>query len=450
MNIIQRNNFKLDIQYNTIIMDINIHNSGAIMDYIKRTAMQLITETWKANLVAILSGPRQSGKTTLLNHIAEEQKNSGNVVLTVDGDYRSQWDILLNVKKMSQRLEMLPRDKVIYLLIDELQRVERGGIAIKRMFDALGERIRFIATGSVFIWGKAGIGEALTGRALEISLLPFSLSEIFLHKFQSYEIETTGLFDIWTAFHSELVEIWHETIKWGVFPSVYQIIELEKHKKISALADGFTRRDIAEILPKGDWHFFRALMQLLASEPGILNNARISRELARDIKTVSKYIDVAEELFILKRVRPFHSSIRAELRKSQKILFVDCGLMKALADEYPPSLGMTVEQAVGSEIWKAGCPIKYWRTKDGAEVDFIISENIPVEVKSGYRGGRISRGFRSFIDTYKPPVAFWLQPGEPQTVMHNETRIQIMPAPLFVLMLQQNQIPELSITVQVM
>ncbi len=146
---------------------------------------------------------------------------------------------------------------------------------------------------------------------------------------------------------------------------------------------------------------------------------------------------MAERLFILKSIRPFTLSPRIALRKAPRILFTDCGLVKAFAGEYKISDGIAFEQAVGAEIWKTGYEIRHWRTKSGAEVDFVIGENhIPVEVKKGYSGYKITRGFRSFLRAYNPPIAFWLQPGEPEVRKIENTDVYIMPAPMFVLGLQ--------------
>ncbi len=416
--------------------------------YIKRRLEKEIQKTMDLNLIAIVAGPRQSGKSSLLKHLSDKFQKNGDEVILIDGDYPDQWHLLLDTEYIVNRAKTISKqDRQLYVFVDELQGIEYGGIALKRVYDRLRNSVKFIGTGSVFLWGRHGIGENLTGRAAELQLLPLSLSEIV--EGEITEIPVEDVFTFWKAYKYEIDKIWQKMLKYGAYPEIYLEPDTDnKSKLLSHLTYGFLRRDILTLVRNGDWNLFKSILETLASESSLISISALASEFGRNRRTIQTYFDLAEELFILMILRNYHKNRRTELRKSPRPLFVDIGLLLNIASEHPPQTGLIFEQAVGAEIWKAEsnpaeCSIRFWRTKSGAEVDFIIGENIPVEVKSGYRGGRISRGFRSFIDTYKPPVAFWLQPGEPQTVMHNETRIQLLPAPLFVLMLQQNQIPEL-------
>ncbi len=413
------------------------------MEYINRKAEKEILDVLRAHLIAILTGPRQSGKTTLLRYLSDEFRSAGADVLIVDGDFPEQWETLYDVRGMEHRIEILPPNREVYLFVDELQKIRDGGTALKRMYDRFRHRIKFIATGSTFLWGRRGIGETLTGRALEINIFPLSLSEVVCHRLK-VNVDVENFEKVYFGYRREINELWQHILDFGLFPNVFLSSPLEKEKAIRSIGMGFINRDIYSILPRGDWNFFRALMQVLATEAGILNLSRIARELKRDDKTVRTYIDMAEKLFILRLIQPFSSSLRVALRKAPRVLFSDCGLANSFARSYKIPDGILHEQAVGAEIGKAGMDIHFWRTKSGAEVDFVIGENhIPVEVKKGYRGYKITRGFRSFVRTYRPPIAFWLRPGKPETVRIDETDVHIMPAPMFVLAMQSGFYDEL-------
>ena len=406
------------------------------MKYIHRKAENSIVDILRSHLIAILSGPRQSGKTTILKYLADKFRSSGAEVFFVDGDYPDQWDTLFDVLGIESRIELLPESRRVYFIIDELQKIENGGTALKRLYDKFRNRIGFIATGSTFLWGRDGIGENLTGRALEINVLPLSLVEIVEDELE-IEIIPENFEKVFYGYYREIESIWNHAMNFGLFPNVYLSKVAEKENAIRSIATGFINRDIYSILPRGDWHFFRSLMQILSTDAGILNISRIGRELRESDRTVRTYIDMAERLFILKLIKPTASSSRVALRKSPRVLFSDCGLVRMFSGEYKVPDGIAYEQVVGAEIWKAGYEIHYWRTKSDAEVDFVIGrDRIPIEVKKGYTGYKLTRGFRSFIRAYNPPIAFWLRPGETEIRKVENTDVYMMPAPMFALGLQ--------------
>jgi len=408
------------------------------MEFIRRTITEKVESIIRSGIIALIVGPRQSGKTSLIKDFLKNHMDEYNT-LYIDGDYHQHWNYLLDTDSLAAKISRsFKLGRRFLIAVDEIQKIPDGGNALKRIYDRTSPKAHFIVTGSSFLWGRRGIGDNLTGRASEIHLLPFSMREIFEHRtgistgFGKFESE------IWQGFKYEIQEIWENILQHGAFPSVYlSQDEEDKTNSLVALSSGFVRRDLLSLIERGDWTFFKELLQMLASEGTILSITSLASSLGRDRATVRKYLEVAEELFILKVVRNFGKNIRTEIRKQPKVLFVDVGLMRAIAEPFSPSAGILYEQAVGAEIWKAGIKIRHWRTKSGAEVDFVMGDkNIPVEVKKGYRGHNISRGFRSFINKYSPEFAFWLHNGEPRTEKIGNTILHIMPAPMFALGLQ--------------
>ena len=147
---------------------------------------------------------------------------------------------------------------------------------------------------------------------------------------------------------------------------------------------------------------------------------RISKELKIKNQTVRNYLEILEETFIAGRLTPFFHTARSEIRKMPKIYFFDTGVRnfaKYLRDFPPAGLfsaeekGKLWENFIFNELWKAGfADIHFWRTKDDAEVDFVVRKKgslFPIEVKSGsFPPGRLSQSFHSFLQKYKPRQAF--------------------------------------------
>lgn len=119
-----------------------------------------------------------------------------------------------------------------------------------------------------------------------------------------------------------------------------------------------------------------------------------------------------EKSYLIIRIQPFYKNKLKELVKQPKLYFVDTGIRNVIAKEFftsPENKGKMFENYVLTELIKAGREVKYWQTKGGSEVDFIIQngkELIPIEVKSKVNSSNIERGMNSFINYYKPKKAF--------------------------------------------
>jgi hypothetical protein len=129
-----------------------------------------------------------------------------------------------------------------------------------------------------------------------------------------------------------------------------------------------------------------------------------------DYKTADNYISILSNTYLISLVSPFYRNLSTELRKSKKLYFVDIGLRNSIINNFLPlenrnDRGMLLENFIFNELRHDFEKINYWRTAGKAEVDFIVNANdslIPVEVKSETK---ITRGFLSFIKTYKPKRA---------------------------------------------
>jgi predicted AAA+ superfamily ATPase len=236
----------------------------------------------------------------------------------------------------------------------------------------------------------------LVGRVSILRLYPFSLKEFIRAKKIKSLSDKIKSRTIW------------EHIIYGGYPKV--VLTEEKEMKEIILRDLFETmllKDISRNFSIEDLNTLEKLTKYLALNVGnIVSYENLTNLFNLSFKTLKKYLDAVEKSYLIKRVTPFYTNKSRELSKRPKIYFMDLGLRNFISKEFEVQ-GKNFENYVFTELLKLGFLPKYWRTKEKAEVDFIIekgNELIPIEVKISSE--KVSRSLKSFIKIYKPKKAF--------------------------------------------
>lgn len=146
-----------------------------------------------------------------------------------------------------------------------------------------------------------------------------------------------------------------------------------------------------------------------------IGNVVVYNELANIIginsNKLKEYLDILEKVFLIKKISPFFTNKRLEIVKNPKIYFYDLGLRNIVINNFLPlenrsDSGALLENFVFRELVEKD--LKYYRTKNGAEVDFILNDTIPIEVKSNLSDFKISKSYHYFLENYNPPKAYLL------------------------------------------
>ncbi|PIR12744.1 ATPase [Candidatus Falkowbacteria bacterium CG11_big_fil_rev_8_21_14_0_20_39_10] len=392
---------------------------------IKRNIFPLILDHLSDKEITVIIGPRQVGKTTLLDQIRifliQKQKKDPkllpyfNLDLTKDLSLFSRQENVINFIK-----DRRSRSEKMYLFIDEVQRIANAGKFLKGIYD-LKLGIKIIATGSSSLEIKSKIQEPLTGRKKIFQLMPLNFSEYANFKNPViYKIaknkERISEYD-----STEWKKLINDFAVYGGYPRV--VIEKNVNKKVDILEElhnSYLEKDIVNFLKINKIISFNKLVSLLAAQAGgLLNINQLAKDTAVEAKTLNYYLTVLENTFIIKLIRPFFTNSKKELIKMPKVYFFDSGLRNfSLArfgnlDERVDK-GETFENLVASELLKIIKPphsLAFWRSLQKAEVDFIIRKGngkiIPIEVKAQSMDKiNISRGYQSFLKKYKPAQAF--------------------------------------------
>ena len=195
-------------------------------------------------------------------------------------------------------------------------------------------------------------------------------------------------------------------------------------------------REIIELLKIHDVYKFRKLTTLLSSQlGGMINYNSIASLCNSYYKEVLEILEILEETFVIRTIRPYHKNLKTELRKNPKVYFFDPGLRNYLLGNFNDlekrtDTGVLVENFVLNQLSYLTEKINYWRTLGKAEVDFILTfggELVPVEVKFTPRPA-ISRGFRSFISAYNPTRALVITKGYWDEIKIGKTLVKFIPA----------------------
>jgi hypothetical protein len=338
------------------------------------------------NLVAVV-GARQSGKTTLLKKKLQEK--NGSYVSLDDPDARELFNE--DIKKFEK--QYLEAGRITG--VDEVQYGREAGIKLKYLADK-GYKL-WVTSSSETLLGR-DVLSYLVGRVSILRLYPFSLQEFRRAK------KTEGLTE---KIKERLV--W-EHVNYGGYPKVVLAEDFESKKiLLKDLMDTMLLKDVSRTFAIEDISLLERLVRYLSINTGnIASYENITAYLGVSFQTLKKYLDAMEKSCIITRTLPYHTNKLKELSKKPKIYFIDTGLRNNILKSYSTEIeGKIFENYVLTELLKHGLQVKYWRTKNRAEVDFIVEEDsklIPVEVKT--RAEKAGRGVKSFIKAYKPEKAF--------------------------------------------
>lgn len=337
--------------------------------------------------VVLLAGPRQSGKTTLVRKIAEQE---GLRYLTMD-------DELTLLSAREDPVGMIRSlDRVV---IDEIQRAPQLLLAIKKNVDEDRRPGRFLLTGSANLMALPTVADSLAGRMETLSLLPLSQSEI--ESCSANWIDNIFAGRVLEADQPALGNELTERVLRGGYPeAISRASDRRRVAWMRQYIDALIQRDVRDIaaIEKLDQlpRFLRALAQTAGQ---MCNYTQLGGEVGLDGKTVARYIGVFEHMYLLKRVEVWARNRLNRVVKTSKLQFIDSGLLAALislnAEEVQQDrtrFGNVLESFVFGELLKhknaadGDYQLMYYRDTEKLEVDFVIENTagqlVAVEVKA--------------------------------------------------------------------
>jgi predicted AAA+ superfamily ATPase len=281
------------------------------MSLIVRTLLnQLEADIFQGKALVIM-GPRQSGKTTLVNMLLAKHKQKKTLYLNAD-------DIFIRNQLTNPSISQLKNIVADYriVVIDEAQRIENIGITCKIIVDEI-KSAQLIATGSSSFDLANKINEPLTGRKFEYTLYPLAYSEMMEH-------------------HSFIEEqrMISQRMLYGYYPEIVTRQGSEE-KLLRGLADSYLFKDIYALEQISKPALLENLVKALAFQVSHeVSYNELSQLVGADKSTVEKYVDLLEKAFIIYKLPALHRNVRNEIKKGKKFYFWDNGILNAILGNF--------------------------------------------------------------------------------------------------------------------
>jgi len=331
-----------------------------------RDAEQTIRTLLRGFPIVTLTGPRQSGKSTLAKALFTNLPYAS----LEDPDMR-----LAATEDPRSFLERFPDGAVL----DEVQRCPDILSYLQTIVDTDGRMGRYILTGSQQFGLMSGITQSLAGRTAFVELLPFSIPEL--------------------AQAGQLPKAADTMLLKGCYPPLYDR-DVPPSAWFAAYVTAYVERDVRQILKIQELETFQRFVRLCAGRTAqLLNLSSLATECGITHNTAKSWISVLEASYLIFLLRPHHTNFNKRLVKMPKLYFYDVGLVSWLLGirtpeqvETHPLRGNIFETFIVSELIKSRLnrgerpAFSFWRDSNGNEVDLIVERDnklMPIEIKSG-------------------------------------------------------------------
>jgi predicted AAA+ superfamily ATPase len=330
---------------------------------IKRTIEENIKQQLQSKRkIIVLYGPRQVGKTTLVNSVISSFQGK---VLKINADEQLYNEVLSSrdfskLKGLTEGYDLL--------FIDEAQRIPDIGINLKILYDNLQE-LKIIVTGSSSLDLANRVNEPLTGRIITNNLYPISILE-----WQNY----SGLNDF------EMTQQLEEMILYGMYPEIFSWQNFkQKRKYLNDLCNSYLYKDILSLANIKYPEKLNQLLKLLAYQTGqLVSLQELASKLQIHRNALMNYMTLLEKSFVIFRLSGFSRNLRKEVVKMDKIYFYDTGVRNTLINDFNSlqirnDRGQLWENFILAERMKVNAYRNaftnryFWRTYSGAELDLV-------------------------------------------------------------------------------
>lgn len=366
-------------------------NIGNMIPRIIEDLVVLSLKTQKK--IHLLFGARQVGKTTLITDIKTKLEAEGRRVLLLNCNVLEHRQVI-DTTSINLLANITGYD---YVFLDEAQTLTDAGLTLKIIHDEF-PNVRVLATGSSSFELKNKTVETMTGRYVDFTLYPFSVSEIGKKESWNYNLD--------------------QFLLYGFYPEIYLTKNpQEKRQNLARTVESYLFKDVLSFSRVRNSETIINLARALAYQLGSeVNESELASRLKIDRKTVLSYIDILEKGFVLFRLYPYSRNPRREIGRNYKVFFYDLGIRNSLIDDFN---SLDIRRDIGA-LWENFLILErrkkmsnqnnkihnyFWRSYGGAEIDYLEERDgqvFPYEIKWGDE--KLGVGAHSFEEKYQSKV----------------------------------------------
>jgi len=344
--------------------------------------------------ISILLGMRQVGKSTLLRQLEKKAKGAGYQTAFYDLEQPADLNLLAGDH---QKVILQLNSSAQVVFIDEFHYLKNAPKIFKAIYDS-GKPVKIYVSGSSSLEIHKHLKESLAGRFIKTIVHPLSLEE--WKQIASFEEK--------------------EYLQWGGMPGLVHCPSKEDRiTLLENIVSAYITKDIKGLIKEENIRSFNSLLYLLAQAQGsvgVISN--LARETGLNESTLARYLEIMAQTYVLQIVSSYSQNLANELKKSKKYYLMDHGIRNMFLKDFRDigqreDKGIMYESAIFFHLYlqlKSNMEIRFWRTKKGDEVDFVILKNripVPVEVKSYLPSPEVPKGMVQFLKRY-PQAPFGL------------------------------------------
>lgn len=362
--------------------------SNLINRSIKRELREAIINSGK---VVIVLGPRQVGKTTLINEILDSIELPS---VRLNGEEQLVKDAFSS-RSYQRMKEGIGKNAILF--IDEAQNILDIGKNIKILYDE-DPKIKVVISGSSSLELANHLQEPLTGRKRVFNLFPLSVEELLNDGYTPLQIR------------QNLPVL----LKYGLYPEVViQDNSADKEMILRELSTSYLYKDILQLADIKHSSKIHDLLRLLALQSGnTVSINKLSNALNLSAQTIEHYINLLEQSFVVFRLRGFSRNLAKEISKMDKIYFYDVGVRNTILNNFNhldlrQDTGSLWENFLISERLKTNAynreykNIYFWRTYTGAEIDYIEEKDGRLDAFELKYNNKVSKAPKTWEEQYQ-------------------------------------------------
>ena len=366
--------------------------------------------------IIVLIGARQVGKSSILKMLTSKES------IIFDGQDIEHSELFQQYSTIENYLKInLNTDISGTVFIDEFQYISNISVVLKLLVDR-NPNLKIIVSGSSSLDIRQKVEESLAGRVRVIEVFSLSFKEYLLFKDKDLSLlYTKYLYDTEVAIiNKNILSLYNEYLIFGGLPrAALADGSVDKIEILDDIYKTYLLKDVRSYIRGEDFIAFNKLLKVLSSQIGnMLNVHKLSDTISLSYARCEEYLDILQQMYIIRLLPPYVSNKRREITKMEKVFFLDIGLRNIVYNgfndmEYRVDNGALFENYVYLELLKKtdkSYNFYYYRTKDGAEIDFIVNNHysiIPIEVKfKNYTKAKKIRSLTSFCERENLPVSY--------------------------------------------